>query len=159
MGRFFRAMQGPPWSRVGLMGRAKQQPMLMHQLSLGFGVSLIHSSSTAKTVSQSSSSALLWSHIAFKYTTWNRRAPWVRGVVGPSMKFTDTNRAPQRLTTGCVDCSTGSSGGACGSFATTAPEKKTRRPSVATSRHTGHRPQNLSGKRFAGGRQLAHAQR
>ena len=79
MGRFFRAMQGPPWSRVSLMSRAKQQPMLMHQLSLGFGVSLIHSSSTAKTVSQSSSSALLWSHIAFKYTTWNRRA---RGSVG-----------------------------------------------------------------------------
>ena len=75
------------------------------------------------------------------------------------MKFTDTKRAPHRFMAGSGDGSTGNSGGLTWGSLITAPEKKTRSPSVATSRQTGHRPHNFSGKRFAGGMQLAHAHR
>ena len=75
------------------------------------------------------------------------------------MRFTDTKRAPHRLMAGSGDGSTGNSGGLTWGSLITAPEKKTRSPSVATSRQTGHRPHNFSGKRFAGGMQLAHAHR
>ena len=75
------------------------------------------------------------------------------------MKFTDAKRKPHRFMAGSGDGSIGNSGGLTWGSLITAPEKKTRSPSVATSRQTGHRPHNFSGKRFAGGMQIAHAHR